>query len=60
MVTLEMEGYVSFEVPGGNRLLNAIEDSGIDILHRCVLHRCGATPGAQPAGLSSIEVNRSA
>lgn len=35
MPTLEVEGYGSFDVPEGKRLLNAIEDSGVDILHRC-------------------------
>lgn len=35
MATLEVEGYGTFEVPDGKRLLLAIEESGVDILHRC-------------------------
>lgn len=32
---MQVEGYGTFEVPLGKRLVNAIEDSGVDILHRC-------------------------
>ncbi|MDX1600494.1 MAG: 2Fe-2S iron-sulfur cluster-binding protein [Anaerolineales bacterium] len=35
MADLKVEGYGTFEVPEGKRLLKAIEDSGVDILHRC-------------------------
>lgn len=35
MARLKVEGYGTFEVPDGKRLLLAIEDSGVDILHRC-------------------------
>ncbi len=35
MPTLNVEGFGSYEVPEGKRLVNAIEDSGVDILHRC-------------------------
>ncbi len=35
MATLKVEGYGTFEVPDGKRLLKVIEDSGVDILHRC-------------------------
>lgn len=35
MATLEVEGYGTFEDPEDKRLLNAIEDNGVDILHRC-------------------------
>lgn len=35
MATLKVEDYGTFEVPDGKRLLKAIEDSGVDILHRC-------------------------
>jgi ferredoxin len=33
---LEVEGYGTFDVPEGKRLVKAIEeDAGVDILHRC-------------------------
>jgi ferredoxin len=35
MAKLKVEGYGTFEVPQGKRLVKAIEDSGVDILHRC-------------------------
>lgn len=35
MPKLTIEGVGSFDVPGGKRLVRAIEDSGVDILHRC-------------------------
>ena len=35
MVCLTVEGYGTFEVSQGKRLVKAIEDSGVDILHRC-------------------------
>lgn len=35
MAELRVEGYGTFEVPEDKRLLKAIEDSGVDILHRC-------------------------
>ena len=41
MATVEAVGIKSFEVEDGRRLVLAIEDSGIDILHRCGGHaRC--------------------
>lgn len=41
MPTLKIEGYGEFEVPTGKRLVKAIQDSGVDILHRCGGHaRC--------------------
>lgn len=35
MARLEIEGYGSYEVTDGTRLVNAIEASGVDISHRC-------------------------
>lgn len=33
--SVQVEGEESFEAPEGRRLVLAIEDAGIDILHRC-------------------------
>ena len=35
MPTVTVEGEKSFEVASGTKLVLAIEDAGIDILHRC-------------------------
>jgi ferredoxin len=35
MPTVTVEGEKSFEVEAGKKLVLAIEDAGIDILHRC-------------------------
>ena len=35
MAKLTIEGYGTFDVPQGKRLVKAIEDAGVDILHRC-------------------------
>lgn len=35
MPTLTVDGVGSFEIETGKKLVLAIEDSGIDILHRC-------------------------
>ena len=35
MPTVTVEGITSFEVASGTKLVLAIEDAGIDILHRC-------------------------
>lgn len=35
MPTLTIEGHGTFEVESGTRLVHAIQDAGIDILHRC-------------------------
>lgn len=41
MVRIEAQGIKSFEAEEGRRLVLAIEDAGIDILHRCGGHaRC--------------------
>lgn len=41
MPTLVIEGHGSCEVPEGQRLVQAIEDCGVDIGHRCGGHaRC--------------------
>ncbi len=35
MPTIEVDGFGSFSVPDGKRLVRAIEENGVDILHRC-------------------------
>jgi len=35
MPTLTIDGVGSFDIPRGTRLVNAIEDAGVNILHRC-------------------------
>lgn len=35
MLTITAEGEKTFEAPEGKKLVLAIEDAGIDILHRC-------------------------
>lgn len=35
MPKVTVEGYDTYEVPEGKKLVLAIEDAGIDILHRC-------------------------
>jgi ferredoxin len=35
MAKLTVEGVGTFDVPEGKRLVRAIEDVGVDILHRC-------------------------
>jgi ferredoxin len=35
MPKLTVEGFDTYEVPEGKKLVLAIEDAGIDVLHRC-------------------------
>lgn len=35
MPTVTVEGFPPFEAPAGKKLVLAIEDAGIDIMHRC-------------------------
>ncbi|HEX8231280.1 MAG TPA: 2Fe-2S iron-sulfur cluster-binding protein [Chloroflexia bacterium] len=35
MPRIEAEGFEPIEVPHGTRLVRALEDNGVDILHRC-------------------------
>ncbi len=35
MPRIEAVGFGAFEVPPGTRLVRALEDNGVDILHRC-------------------------
>lgn len=35
MPRIEAAGFEPFEVPRGTRLVRALEDNGVDILHRC-------------------------
>src|SRR5579875_2960638 len=75
MPTVTVEGEKSFEVEPGKKLVLAIEDAGIDILHRCggnakcttcrvqVVHgdpSAPAPPGSRPAPGRWIERPRRA
>ncbi len=35
MPQLTVDGYTTFDIPAGQRLVLALEHSGIDVLHRC-------------------------
>ncbi|CAA9530634.1 MAG: Ferredoxin [uncultured Thermoleophilia bacterium] len=35
MARIEVEGYGTYEVEDGTRLVRALEDHGVDMLHRC-------------------------
>ncbi len=35
MQRLDVEGYGTFDVPRGTRLVRALETNGVDVLHRC-------------------------
>lgn len=35
MPRIEVDGYSGFEVAEGTRLVRALEDNGVDLLHRC-------------------------
>lgn len=35
MPRIEVEGYGTFEVAAGTRLVRALEENGVDVLHRC-------------------------
>ncbi len=35
MPQVEVSGFGTFDVPEGTRLVRALEDNGVDILHRC-------------------------
>lgn len=35
MPRIEVEGYGNYEVEAGKRLVLALEDAGVDVLHRC-------------------------
>ena len=57
------EGTRSFEAPAGKKLVLAIEDSGIDILHRCGGNaRCTTCRveilGGNPGEMGELERNR--
>jgi len=60
MPTLTIEGKGSFEVEQGTRLVNAIEDAGVNILHRCGgFARCTTCRvvflGGEPGGMTAAE-----
>jgi ferredoxin len=63
MPRIEVEGYGTFEVPAGTRLVNALEANGVDILHRCGGHArcttCRVTFSAgEPAQMTRAEYNK--
>jgi ferredoxin len=63
MPRIEVEGYGTFEVTTGTRLVNALEANGVDILHRCGgFARCTTCRVAfrtgEPARMSQAERNK--
>ncbi len=63
MPTVTVEGEKSFEVEPGKKLVLAIEDAGIDILHRCGGNaRCTTCRvevlGGEPGPMKDLEQNR--
>lgn len=63
MPRVEVEGYGTFEVPAGTRLVNALEANGVDILHRCGGYaRCTtcrvAFRAGEPAQMTRAEYNK--
>ncbi len=51
MPKLEIEGFGNYDVPEGARLVRALEEQGVDILHRCGGHaRCTTCRVAFSAG----------
>jgi ferredoxin len=63
MPQLTVEGFGTFEVPSGKRLVRAIEDAGVDILHacggnaRCTTCRVEFVEG-EPARMTAAEKER--
>ncbi|MFC7370684.1 2Fe-2S iron-sulfur cluster-binding protein [Fictibacillus iocasae] len=35
MAKISVQGYGEFEIENGRKLVNALEDNGVDMLHRC-------------------------
>jgi ferredoxin len=63
MPTVTVEGEKSFEVEAGKKLVLAIEDAGIDILHRCGGNaRCTTCKvqiiDGEPAPMADLERDR--
>ncbi len=63
MATVTIEGEKSFEVEAGKKLVLAIEDAGIDILHRCGGNaRCTTCKvqvvGGEPGPMEALEQER--
>jgi ferredoxin len=63
MPQITVEGYGSFEAPAGTRLVNALEQNGVDILHRCGGYaRCTtcrvAFSAGEPARMTRAEYNK--
>jgi ferredoxin len=63
MPSLTIEGVGTFDVPEGRRLVLAIEDCGVDILHRCGGHaRCTTCRveflAGQPERMTRVELDK--
>ena len=63
MPRIEVEGGVAFEAPPRTRLVRAIEENGVDILHRCGgFARCTtcrvAFVAGEPATMTEAEYER--
>ena len=63
MPTVTVEGEKSFEVESGKKLVLAIEDAGIDVMHRCGGNaRCTTCRvevlAGEPAAPTEVEVER--
>jgi ferredoxin len=63
MPQITVEGYGSFEVPAGTRLVNALEQNGVDVLHgcggyaRCTTCRVAFSAG-EPARMTQTEYHK--
>ena len=63
MPRVEVEGYGTFEAAVGTRLVNALEDQGVDILHRCGGYaRCTTCRvlflAGEPEQMTQVEYNK--
>ena len=63
MPRIEVEGFGAFEVAEGTRLVRAIEDNGVDLLHRCGGYaRCTTCRvefrEGEPARMTEAEYNK--
>jgi ferredoxin len=63
MPMLDVDGYGRFEVPAGTRLVNGLEQNGVDILHRCGGYaRCTtcrvAFTAGEPARMTQAEYHK--
>ena len=63
MPQITVEGYGSFEAPAGTRLVNVLEQNGVDILHRCGGYARRTTcrvafSAGEPARMTRAEYNK--